>query len=71
MLSLLQKYCPYTALKDKGIFLSLLCFLYGEIDEKKDVFWCLELINQFIHQDGDSKWREMDFVLNRSGFLAA
>lgn len=42
-------YCPYIALKDKGLFLSLLWLPYGEIDEKKDGFWCLELISQSIY----------------------
>ena len=51
VLNLLQMYCPCTPWKDKNPFLSLLWLPYGEIDEKKDVFWCLELINQFIHQD--------------------
>lgn len=40
-------YCPYTHWKDKNLFLSLLWLLYGETDEKKDVFWYLELINLF------------------------
>lgn len=40
---------PCIALKDKGLFLSLLWLPYGEIDEKKDGFWCLELINQSIN----------------------